>query len=144
MDIFDSLLADLAEIRPVRHFGQVSALNSATVIAQGLTKRARLGDRVLIANQIGGEILSLGRDGAEILPEAAVEGLSIGAPVEHLGKNTIAPDSSWIGRIIDPYGAPLDGLPLDPEGATLPPGASLYGGLMRQLAQRIAACANGT
>ena len=36
------------------------------------------------------------------------------------------------------------GLPLDPEGATLPPGASLYGGLMRQLAQRIAACANGT
>lgn len=112
MTVFDSLIADLAEVRAIRHFGQVSAMNAATLVAQGLTKQARLGDRVRIGDSIGGEILSLGRDGAEILPEDTVEGLAIGAPVEHLGRNAVAPDDSWIGRVIDPYGQPLDGRPL--------------------------------
>ncbi|MCB1396330.1 MAG: FliI/YscN family ATPase [Rhodobacteraceae bacterium] len=112
MTVFDSLIADLAEIRAIRHFGHVSAMNAATVVALGLTKQARLGDRVRIGDSVGGEILSLGRDGAEILPEDTVEGLAIGAPVEHLGRNAVAPDDSWIGRVIDPYGQPLDGRPL--------------------------------
>ncbi|MCB1407135.1 MAG: FliI/YscN family ATPase [Rhodobacteraceae bacterium] len=109
MPVFDSLLADLAEVRPVRHFGRVTEIHAATVLAQGLSLRARLGDRVQIAEGVGGEILAMNRDGAEILPDAPLEGLAIGHPVEHLGANTVAPDTSWIGRVIDPYGAPLDG-----------------------------------
>ena len=112
MPVFDTLAADLAEIRPVRHFGHVTEMQAATVIAQGLSMRARLGDRVQIAGTIGGEILAMNRDGAEILPEAPLEGLAIGDPVEQLGRNTIAPDVSWVGRVIDPYGVPLDGRPL--------------------------------
>lgn len=112
MPVFDGLMADLAEIRPVRHFGRVTAMQAATVVVKGLSMRARLGDRVLIADQVGGEILSMTREGAEILPEGEMEGLAIGAQVEHLGRNTIAPDTSWIGRVIDPYGTPLDGRPL--------------------------------
>ncbi|PVH28206.1 FliI/YscN family ATPase [Pararhodobacter oceanensis] len=112
MSVFEGLMAELAEIRPVRHFGRVKQMQAATVLAQGLSLRARLGDRVEIAGSIGGEILAMGREGAEILPEGSMEGLAINDPVEHLGRNTIAPDVSWIGRIIDPYGAPLDGRPL--------------------------------
>jgi len=112
MSVFDTLIAEIAEIRPVRHVGRISAMQAATVTARGLSMRARLGDRVRIADSIGGEILAMGRDGAEILPEADLEGLAIGDPVEHLGRNTIAPDASWIGRIVDPYGEPLDGRPL--------------------------------
>lgn len=119
MPVFDTLLADLAQVRPVRHFGQVATMHAATLMVQGLSKRARLGDRVQILGtgglQVGGEILALSRDGAEILPEEATEGLAIGDRVEHLGANTIAPDDSWIGRVIDPYGEPLDGRPL-PRG----------------------------
>jgi len=125
MAVFDTLMADLAEIRPVRHVGRICAMQAATIMAQGLSKRARLGDRVRIADSIGGEILAMGRDGAEILPEADLEGLAIGDPVEHLGRNTIAPDASWIGRIIDPYGTPLDGRPLargpNPRALRSPP-----------------------
>ena len=32
--------------------------------------------------------------------------------VELIGRAEIAPDDSWIGRVIDPYGRPLDGRPL--------------------------------
>ncbi|WP_323035449.1 FliI/YscN family ATPase [Pararhodobacter sp.] len=112
MPVFDSLMAELAEIRPVRHFGRVCEMHAATVLVKGLSLRARLGDRVLIADSVGGEILSMTREGAEILPEGEMEGLAIGAQVEHLGRNTISPDTSWIGRVIDPYGMPLDGRPL--------------------------------
>lgn len=113
MTVFDPLLTDLAEVRAVRHFGRVQAIHAATLLVQGLSRLARLGDRVQIEGahgaQIGGEILSLGRDGAEVLPESPVEGLALGDRVEHLGRNTIAPDDTWIGRVIDPYGNPLDG-----------------------------------
>lgn len=109
MSVFDSLLAEVAEVRAVRHFGHVTEMQAATLIARGLSLRARLGDRVLIAGKVGGEILAMTREGAEILPEGSLEGLAIGVRVENLGRNTIAPDTSWIGRVIDPYGEPLDG-----------------------------------
>lgn len=131
MSVFDPLLADLAQVRAVRHFGRVSAMHAATVLVQGLSRRARLGDRVLIEGSdrrhVGGEILALTRDGAEVLPEEATEGLAIGDRVEHLGRNTVAPDDSWIGRVVDPYGEPLDGRPLrrgsTPRGLRAPPPA---------------------
>ena len=124
MTVFDSLLAEISHLRPVRHYGQVGTMQASTLLVQGLSKRARLGDRVQIEDAqgriIGGEILALNRDGAEVLPEEATEGLAIGDRVEHVGRNTIAPDDSWIGRVIDPYGEPLDGRPL--ARGTLPRG----------------------
>lgn len=116
MSIFDSLLADLAELEPIRHFGRVAKTQGQTLVVSGLAGCARLGDRVLVrtaaGDMLGGEILGLGRDGAEVLPDGAVEGVAVGDRVEHLGQSLIAPDASWIGRVIDPYAAPLDGRPL--------------------------------
>ena len=48
MTVFETLMAELAEVRPVRHFGQVTTLHAATLMTQGLSKRARLGDRVMV------------------------------------------------------------------------------------------------
>ena len=129
MSVFDPLLTDLADIRPVRHFGRVQAIQAATLRVQGLTRRGRLGDRVQITDStgraVGGEILALGREGAEVLPEASLDGLAIGDRVEHLGRNAISPDDTWIGRVIDPYGNPLDGRPLgrgnQPRALRAPP-----------------------
>lgn len=116
MTLFDPLLADLAEIRPIRRFGQISETRGATLLARGLSKQSRLGDRVMIecrdGTLLGGEILGLSPVGAEILAEGPIDGVAIGDPVEHLGRNHIAPDDGWIGRVIDPYGNPLDGRPL--------------------------------
>lgn len=116
MTLFSPLLAELAEIRTVRHFGRITGTRGATLLAAGLSGRARLGDRVAIQMSDGGlvegEVLGLGREGAEILPEGAAEGLAVGDRVEHLGRSLLAPEDSWIGRIIDPYGRPLDGRPL--------------------------------
>ena len=106
MTMFDPLLADLAEIRPIRRFGQISETRGATLIARGLSKQSRLGDRIMIecreGHLLGGEILGLGQCGAEILAEGPIDGVAIGDPVEHLGRNHIAPHDGWIGRVIGP------------------------------------------
>ncbi|KPQ06298.1 MAG: flagellar protein export ATPase FliI [Rhodobacteraceae bacterium HLUCCA12] len=116
MSVFDSLLAELSEIRPIRHFGRVCETRGGIVLGEGLSLHSRLGDRVMITGRDGGalagEILSLTRDKAHILCEGSVEGVAIGDRVEHLGRNHISPDDRWIGRVIDPYGTPLDGRPL--------------------------------
>lgn len=113
MSVFDSLLAEIGDLRPVRRFGRLAEIRGGVLMAEGLTLWARLGDRVEIVlrggRAVGGEIIALGREGVDILLDGTVEGISVGDRIEHLGMNAIAPCEAWIGRVIDPYGLPLDG-----------------------------------
>lgn len=116
MTPFAPLMAELAQIRAVRHFGRLAQVGGATLAVQGLQARARQGDRVLIhpadGPPVAAEVLGLARDRIDLLPEGSAEGLAVGDRVEHLGRNQIAPDDSWLGRVIDGSGRPLDGRPL--------------------------------
>jgi flagellum-specific ATP synthase len=112
--IFDGLLAEIAESAPVRRVGRVVETRRGLVQVTGLTFAA-IGDRVLIQSRdstAGGEVLRLAPGLCFVLPESSGDGMSIGDRVELLGRAEIAPDDSWIGRIIDPAGRPLDGRPL--------------------------------
>jgi flagellum-specific ATP synthase len=119
---FRGLLAELGSIPLARRLGRVVELSRGTVLVSGLSRAATLGDRVLIRSGTGlaGEVVRVARDHATVLPETAAEGVQIGAAVELNGPATIAPDDSWIGRIVDPFGRPLDGRPLF-RGATSRP-----------------------
>ncbi|MFT4149084.1 MAG: FliI/YscN family ATPase [Paracoccaceae bacterium] len=108
---FDTLIAEVAQIPVVARIGRVAELAGGTLRVTGLERAARLGDRVQIG-PLGGEVLRLGRDGATILPDGPADGMAIGAEVELLGPADISPDDSWIGRIVDAFGQPLDGRPL--------------------------------
>ena len=109
----DAVTAEIANIRPVRPVGRISALGGGTVTVTGLSDVAALGDLVDLpdahGNSVRGEILTLTPEHVTILPDGAAEGLQIGDRVVLVGQNRIAPDDSWIGRVIDPFGAALDG-----------------------------------
>ncbi|MGR3758460.1 MAG: FliI/YscN family ATPase [Tranquillimonas sp.] len=114
----------MAQALPVRPLGRVAALRSGLVAVQGLSQTARLGDLVRLGPPAGGrraEILRIDEDGRVwVLPDGPPEGLTLGAPVALLGAAALAPDDSWIGRVIDPYGDPLDERPLLPGGTPRP------------------------
>ncbi len=113
--LLDGLCAEIARIRPVMRVGRVSEVGSGTLTVKGLSSVATLGDRVEVrahSGRFGGEVLRLTQDGLTVLPDSAAEGVAIGDSVDLLGPAELAPDNSWIGRIIDPYGRPLDGRPL--------------------------------
>lgn len=112
--IFDGLLAEIAGAATSRQIGRVVETRRGTVIVSGLDA-ATLGDRVAILSGTGrveGEVLRLVAGAATVLPDGHGDGMAIGDRVELLGRAEIAPDDSWIGRIIDPYGHALDGRPL--------------------------------
>ncbi|WP_421702009.1 FliI/YscN family ATPase [Aliiroseovarius sp.] len=113
---FDQLTAEVAAVRPVRDIGRVVAIGRGTLEVSGLSDVAAQGDLVEIGPPEGkgrlGEVLNLSADTVTVLPDGDVEGLQIGAAVSLRGANQIAPDDSWIGRVIDPFGQALDGRPI--------------------------------
>ena len=113
---FELLRADMRAIGPVHAVGRVIQVRQGTIEVSGLTLRAALGDRASIrcqsGHEIGAEVLSLSRGGVTVLPDGAADGVAINDEVELFGQGGIAPHDSWIGRIVDPFGLPLDGRPL--------------------------------
>jgi flagellum-specific ATP synthase len=116
-EVFDGLTSELARVAVQSRVGRVAEVARGTLLVTGLQTHARLGDRVTIhtrAAPIGGEVLRLSPGDSIILPDSGGEGLAIGDAVELVGAADIAPADHWIGRVIDPFGAPLDGRPLMP------------------------------
>lgn len=114
-EIFAALQAEIASVTIARRVGRIAELGRGTLRVSGLVGGAGLGDRVMIRTRqgdVGGEIVRLSRDGASVLADSAPEGALLGDAVELVGRATVAPDESWIGRIVDPYGQPLDGRPI--------------------------------
>ncbi len=106
----------LSKLSFVRSVGRISSVRSGVVCAEGLGHVAQIGSRTLIRRKNGGcitgEVVQLGDEQLTILPEGPLEGVALDDRVILTGMNEIAPDDSWIGRVIDPDGQPLDGKPL--------------------------------
>lgn len=111
MDVFTPLRAQIGTIPVAASVGRVTEISRGTLRVRGLERLASQGDRVRIG-ALGGEVLQLSSEGMVVLTDGSVEGLMIGSAVELEGAAQIAPDDSWIGRVIDPYGRPLDARPL--------------------------------
>ncbi|MFT4012854.1 MAG: FliI/YscN family ATPase [Paracoccus sp. (in: a-proteobacteria)] len=142
MDKIQSVIARMKRVRMTRHFGRVSAIQGGLIMVSGLNSHASVGDRVIFSMRswdgLFGEVVSLTPQMAGVLAEGPVEGLSIGTEAELLFAPHLAPSDGWIGRIIDPYGRPLDGRPLSPGAAersfrSPPPPAASRGRLGKRL-----------
>ncbi|MDB6452491.1 FliI/YscN family ATPase [Falsirhodobacter sp. 20TX0035] len=109
---FDRLTARLARISPQRRVGRIASLGGGAIRVAGLSDVAALGDRVTISDRCGGEVVELAADALTVMADDATEGLAIDDPVLLEGAAVLSPDDSWIGRVIDPLGRPLDDRPL--------------------------------
>ncbi len=118
--VFDCLRAEIGAVSVARRAGRIAELGRGVLTVAGLSRATALADRVEICGRdraIGGEVLGMTPTRISVLADDGAEGLAIGDAVLAGGKAEIAPDDSWIGRIIDPLGRPLDGRPLF-RGAT--------------------------
>lgn len=110
------LQAEISALRPMRMMGRVSAVQGNALRISGLSAVARLGDRIVIQRRAGGmlagEVIQLEASSLMVLPDSSPEGVALGDRVILGYAETIAPSNGWLGRIIDPFGEPLDGRPL--------------------------------
>lgn len=127
------LRADIAGCCATRPFARVEEAGGGLIRIGGGGPDWRMGERVVLhtgAGRIGGEIVLIDAGGAAILADEAPDGVRLGDRVERAGGGEIAPHPGWIGRIVDPFGRPLDGRPLarGPEARPLrghpPPAAA--------------------
>ena len=113
---FAGLRAEIETLSPVRHVGRVIGVSGGTLQVSGLGSAARMGDQLRIVrgdgSALGGEVIRIDPDAITILPDAETDGVSRGDRATLMGPARIAPHDGWIGRVIDPYGVPLDGRPL--------------------------------
>lgn len=113
-------VADLSYTSPV---GRVTSLDGHSIRVSGLETEVRLGDRLRVIRQdmsyLTGEVLRIEPDAVVMLPEEPPQQVALFDRVVSIGPSSIAPCEEWIGRIIDPYGTPLDQKPV-PQGERVP------------------------
>ncbi|RYH01574.1 FliI/YscN family ATPase [Salipiger sp. IMCC34102] len=116
-DPFDLLGRALSDLDCRSPGARITAVGGASVTVEGFGRLPRLGDRLRVltpAAAVMAEVVKLDEKRVEAIVEGTTAGLHVGQTVAHVGRPRLRPGDHWIGRVVDPDGAPLDGRPLLP------------------------------
>ncbi|MHA3914348.1 FliI/YscN family ATPase [Halovulum sp. GXIMD14793] len=114
---FSPLVSDISAIRPVQCCGKVTSVGGATLDIAGIGRQARVGDVVTVEARDGliaeGEVVAMSQSGVKVMTYGPCDGVGLLDPVRLLPAVDICPSDAWIGRVVDAFGRPLDGHPLE-------------------------------
>lgn len=93
------------------HIGVVKEIRDGVILAEGLDD-ARFGELVKFENNIFGQIIDLTKETVGIIVLGDYEKIKVGEIIKKTNQQaSIGVSPSLIGRVINPLGQPLDGLP---------------------------------
>ncbi len=120
---FGALGAELARVQNQQRVGRVTTVGTAALEIAGLSNHARIGDQVAIGlgggrAPLGGEVVGISETVVRAMTYAPLDGAAVGDAATLLGPAGVHPAESWVGRIVDAFGQPLDGRPLQPGSAS--------------------------
>lgn len=125
----EDLRQQLSAIKAYEIRGRISECSGSALVCEGLQRMASIGDICLVERRSSGavdgrkastsndaliaEVMAIDDKGVVLLPYDDLDGVSLGAAVTLAsGRNVIRPTTTWLGRIIDPMGRPLDSSPV--------------------------------
>ncbi|WP_142849951.1 flagellar protein export ATPase FliI [Telmatospirillum sp. J64-1] len=109
-----NLLNEIDRLPGHRVFGRVSGVQGMLVEAGGVQRSLSVGDRCQIVargeRRVTCEVVGF-RDGrALLMPYSSIDGIGLGCRTEVCdGEAVLYPERSWLGRVIDAMGEPIDG-----------------------------------
>lgn len=111
-----SLLTELERIDDRVHFGRVAAIQGLMVEVAGISWQLSVGARVGLeartGKEIEAEIVGFSGDNALAMPFGALDGVGVGCKaIIRAEQPIVRPDPSWLGRVVNALGEPLDGGP---------------------------------
>lgn len=145
---FEPLSQMIRDIKISTRCGSVTRVTSGFLEVSGLSHHARIGDLVSIDTQndalLEGEVIALTENRAVVMTYGAEQAPAIGDMVVLDGPAQLFPTESWMGRVVDAFGNPIDGRPILPgqTAAVLratPPEAAQRRALGQRLATGLAA-----
>jgi flagellum-specific ATP synthase len=113
----EAMRASLAALTPHMLEGRIIAASGLSVELSGMSSQLAIGDRITLGArggaEIPAEIVAFRNGHAHAMTFSSSDGLGPGgmarAPWHKAGQgNTLAVADSWIGRVVDPLGRPLD------------------------------------
>lgn len=128
-DAFKEASIHINKVETTRPFGKVSSISGLLVEAKGLSN-ASIGSRCVIEDRFGhkrqAEVVGYKEERALLMPYGSLEGIGPNCPVYLVSERTSAKvNDSYIGRVIDALGDPIDGQgPLALNGLDMPLKAS--------------------
>lgn len=110
-----SLHRVIETVSPFKVFGRVSVVSGLTIEAKGALSLMPVGARCEIDKRQGhkvmAEVVGFREDRALLMPYGPIEGIAPGAEIRVFSEGAkVYPTLGWLGRIVDAFGAPIDGL----------------------------------
>ena len=110
----DNLTAKLNDIPREVYFGRVTAVQGLFVEVTGIRAPVTIGDRCTVETTHGKkvpcELVSFKEDRLLMMPYGSLDGIGPGCRVDvDNASPVIYPHPSWLGRIINAFGEPIDG-----------------------------------
>lgn len=119
------LIAEVERVSARRYEGRVAAVSGLLMEASGPAAALALGARAEVATASGNalcEVVGFRGERALLMPYEAIDGVRAGAPIELTLDPLVArPSQAWLGRVLDAFGAPVDGKPAPEEGPAARP-----------------------
>ena len=109
-----SLIDDIGALPEYRSYGSVSAVKGMLVEMTGARSELSVGDRCTILARAGKKVPAevVGFNGGKVLlmPFVNLDGVGPGNEVDLSNAHPVLyPDISWLGRVINAMGEPVDG-----------------------------------
>ena len=111
---FEAIVQHVKSIDAVTYYGKVTAVQGLFVEATGIRSPLTIGDRCFVTTNHGKkvpcELVSFKGDSLLLMPYASLEGIGPGCRVDVENSSpVIYPHPSWLGRIVNAFGEPIDG-----------------------------------
>jgi flagellum-specific ATP synthase len=105
---------DIDNFTEYRRWGRVAGVNGMLIEFGGMPHEVTVGSRCDVVTQerrrVACEIVGFRGGRALAMPFTAIDGIGLGCRVElAIGTPVIYPDESWLGRVINAMGEPIDG-----------------------------------
>lgn len=106
-------LQKIAKLKQISFVGYVTLINGLLIEASGLESFVSVGSKCTIktrdGRQILAEVIALDKNTCKLMPFSDLQGLGVGCEVHLLEENmNIFPHHSWLGRVINAFGIPID------------------------------------
>ena len=114
MSISEHIAIEIEKLSPMAVYGSVTKILGLMVEVAGIADRLSIGSTLYLCPSDGREILceAVGfRDNvALVMPFGTLEGVGLGCKARIVGYAPfVCPDESWLGRVVNALGEPLDG-----------------------------------
>ena len=118
--MLESMVSEIGRIPPFQLSGQVASVRGLLLECIGIEKGLSVGARCQVEGlmpqngvlpKVLCEVVGFREDRALLMPFGSVEGIGLGSRVTVLSTDSVIyPANEWLGRVVDAFGKPVDGV----------------------------------